>query len=503
MAEKSSSDGGGERRSRARRGRGRGRSGDRSKAPSSSSPDDSSTADDGTRFDPDGGALEAADAEGGGGGDSARRSRRRRNRPAPGGSEVEELGASTGIDVLDIPSDRRPRRAGALEPGLTLKDLLPFLRPPKTVLILGASTGGGHNRTAAALHEAFKSVDRNLIVRQHDCLDLLGPDQNPQDVRLKLEGMARSPALFGETFETVEGPTGAETVDGLGQLLTELFGEKMDQMVLDKRPDQIVCTHWLPLVHLQALKDAERLNAGVCAVISDPDLHEHWVSEVVSHYLVTDDGLKARLQRAGVDPSTVTVTGTPVSPAFADGVDKEFVLRDLGLRGSAPTILLRPGGIGATERIVEVVKSLLELASINLLVVAGKNERLREELGDLEVPQGCALKAFGFVQNIHELMGVSDLLISRASPHTMAEACAAGLPALLLRPSPGIEERMADHLMRSGCVRKAYGERDLEFLVAELVKNRRYLREMQEAAGKHRRSDAAHLAVDRLTRIVN
>lgn len=483
MAEESK--GGGERSSRRRRGRGS-KSG-------------------GSKSGPKGAERRGGDGDDAGGdGDrkDGRRGRSRRGRRArTSGGDVEELGASTGIDVIDRPAEGR-RRRGGLEPGLTLKDLLPFLRPPKTVLVLGASTGGGHNRTASALVEAFKGIDRNLVVRHHDVLDLLDKGQDSSAVRRLLEDQSRSESLFGTPFDTVEGePDGASAA--IDEILPKLFGKRMDQMLVDKRPDHVVCTHWLALRHMEKLKEEERFTASVTAAIPDPDVCDRWVSDLVAHYLVSEDGLKARLQRAGVDPSMITVTGTPVSPLFVEAVDRDAVARELGIRTSNPTVLLRPGGIGSTERILGVVKSILEAhAPTNLLVLAGKNDALREQLESVETEGGSVVKGFGFVQNIHELMGISDLLISRASPHTMAEACAAGLPALLLRPSPGIEERMADRLLRFGCAAKAYGERDLDFLVRELLKNRRYLKEMQDAAEKRRRPDAAHLAVERISKIV-
>jgi processive 1,2-diacylglycerol beta-glucosyltransferase len=377
--------------------------------------------------------------------------------------------------------------------------LLPFLRPPKSVVVLGAATGGGHNRTAAALTEALKQLDRNLVVRQHDVLDLV--DGDAASVREHLEWLSRDPSLFGLPFETRPDAPPAEeevTID-----FGKIYGDNFDHVVVDKRPDHIVCTHWLPLERLKILKDEGRLKASVSVVIPDPDLHPHWFSEVVTHYLVSHEGLRSRLESRGVDGTKVSVCGSPVAPAFLDPVDKGAVVRTLGLRAQTPSVLFRPGGVGTTERIVALVKAMLSgCPSMNLLVVTGKNERLQEELAALEVAETSCLKVFGFVQNIHELMGIADLLITRASPHTVAEAQAAGVPMLILRPSEGVEDRTADRLLRSGVALKVYGEDDLMFLVDELLKNRRRLRDMQEAAQRRKRPDSVRVTVERLAGLV-
>jgi processive 1,2-diacylglycerol beta-glucosyltransferase len=430
------------------------------------------------------------------------RERRRRRRSGPD-SEVEELGASSGIDVLELPSERGARRPGALEPGLTLKDLLPFLRPPRTVLVLGATTGNGHNRSAAALVEAFKGLDRNLIVRDADVIDLLDRNFRPAFVRALLDDLARHPAAYGTPFETIEPAEERAIPSEIDDVVEKGLAERFDQVAVERKPDHLVLTHWLPLKRLEVLKAEGRFAAAVTVVLPEPDLSLRWVSSVVDNYFVASEHVKDRLLRHGVDPNRVQVSGVPVSPAFAAAFDREQTARELGLRPQTPTLLLRPGGIGSAERILGVVRGFLDAqAPMNLLVVAGKNERLREEIQALEVPRACLLKAFGFVDNIRDLMGVSDLLVTRASPHTVAEANAAGVPLILLRPSPGIEDRMADRMVAKGCALKAYGDEDLDLIVKELVRNRRALQEMQEAARRQMRPDAAIVTADRISRLV-
>jgi processive 1,2-diacylglycerol beta-glucosyltransferase len=428
------------------------------------------------------------------------RRRRRRGREDDG---VEELGATTGIDVLDVPRrrDNEARRSSGLEPGLTLRDLMPFLRPPKTLLVLGATTGSGHARAAAAIYEGLKGTDRNLSVRQVDLLDMVSKVYRPPFVRARLEELARCQSLYGAPFETVDGYDD-QLPEDLEEFLAKVFDEKLDKLVVDKRPDQIVVTHWLPLRYLAKLREVEKLQAGVIAMLCDPDVHDLWLSDVVDHYLVPGEAARTRLIGRDVDASSVTVTGFPVAAAFAELPSRDKALRELDLKQQNPTVLLRPGGIGATERILDLVRKLFDLeVPLNLLLLAGKNDRLREEAANLAPEGGSQIKAFGFVSNVPEMMAASDLLITRASPHTLAEARAAGLPTLLLRPAPGVEDRLADKLVRSGAALKAYCEEDLLFLVRELLRNRRALRSLEEAATADRKPDSLARVVDRIVRI--
>ena len=287
--------------------------------------------------------------------DNRGRGRRRRRR---GSEAVEELGASTGIDVLE-PSPHR-RRRGALEPGLTLKDLMPFLRPPKTVLVIGVATGNGHARAAAAIVEALKGLDRNLLPRQVDLLDLVDKVYRPQLVRNILDEVSRHPALYGRPFETGDPEEIADISDETKEVLDKVFGKKLEAVTVDKRPDYLVCTHWLPLNRLNALREEGRLSAGVIAAVCDPAIHDRWLSPVVSDYIVHDERVRQALINRGVEGNHVHVAGFPVSPAFATEPDRNKVVRELGIDSKLSTVLFRPGGVGSTERISALIQQMLE-----------------------------------------------------------------------------------------------------------------------------------------------
>lgn len=429
---------------------------------------------------------------------------RRRPRGRDGGDEhVEELGASTGIDVLDVSSSRGERRDWGPRPGLTLKDLMPFLRPPRNVLILGLGSGHGHGRVAASLQEAFKDVDSNLVLREASMMDLLGKLYRAPFVETMLDDLSRNPALFGAPFETTSGEEAPGLPAELDEFLAKVFGKGMNALVLDKRPDMVVCTHWLAFRHLEMLKEAEKFTADVVAVVSDPVCHQMWKSSVVSHYIVPNDSHRIWLTEHEVDSADVSVTGFPVSPSFAQKLDSEAVLEELGLSGKNPVVLLRPDGIGVTERVVESVRGVLDLGvPLDLVVLADGNEELSQSLSELEVPEGCAIKPLSEVKNLGEVMGVSSILVTRATQHTVAEAVATGLPLVVLRPSPGMEERLADRLLKAGLGVKAYDQTDLEHILNDLLTNRRELQRMRDAGRTRRQPDAASGAVDRIASLV-
>ena len=271
----------------------------------------------------------------------------RGRRDQRGRGEVEELGAgTTGIDVLEGTREERGRRRGP-RAGLNLRDLMPFLRPPKHVVVAGVSTGAGHSRVARAVFDGLKTLDRNLTIRDLDLLDHLAPRFRAAYVRSVLDDVQRRPALFGAPFET-QPPCSAELMPAdFDDFLKSLFDEKLEQALLDRRPEWLVLSHWLPLKWLEAKSAAGATLAEDRVVASDPDYHEWWFSPVVKAWLVSNAEFSQRLVAKGVDAETVQVVGVPVDPAFRGSASREAIARDLGLRRDLPTVLFRPAGIGA------------------------------------------------------------------------------------------------------------------------------------------------------------
>jgi hypothetical protein len=89
-------------------------------------------------------------------------------------------------------------------------------------------------------------------------------------------------------------------------------------------------------------------------------------------------------------------------------------------------------------------------ASTHVIVVTGRNERMRREL-----EQDDALRAatvLGFTHRMPELMAASDVLIQNAGGLTCLEAFGAGLPVIMFDPLPGHGEDNARLMHRAGLV---------------------------------------------------
>jgi 1,2-diacylglycerol 3-beta-galactosyltransferase len=72
-----------------------------------------------------------------------------------------------------------------------------------------------------------------------------------------------------------------------------------------------------------------------------------------------------------------------------------------------------------------------------LVVVCGRNEALRAALAEKLWPENVRVVVLGFVPNMDAYMAAADLLVTKAGPGTIAEACAFGVPMVLSSYLPG------------------------------------------------------------------
>ena len=163
----------------------------------------------------------------------------------------------------------------------------------------------------------------------------------------------------------------------------------------------------------------------------------------------------------------VVVTGIPISAKFSQPVDADAVRKTYGLRDDLPTLLVLSGGFGMGP-VAEILAELDKIPTpFQTLVVAGRNEELRRELAaqDRKHPT----HVLGFVRNMHELMTLADLLITKPGGPTTSEALALGRPLFILNPIPGQEAANSDFLLQHGAAEKANRVEDLPYRLGQLL----------------------------------
>jgi len=363
----------------------------------------------------------------------------------------------------------------------------------RRILILSVKAGAGHLRAAQAVEEVIRNRFPRVDVRHAEALEYTNKAFRAA-FSAGYEKLARDlPAVWGLLYASLEDKPPESKSKAFSQLLDRLNAAPLLAMVRDYAPDAIVCTHYLPAEVLGPKRLKGELEAPLYVTLTDFCIHSMWIQDGTDHYFVASEEMAYALQARGIGHAGVSVTGIPIRPVFSAVYPPKPELRDrLGLDPDATTVLLSAGGFGLSD-IDKTVRFLAEkFDRVQFLAVAGANEKLRDSLTGVAERHPRRIIAYGFVENMHELMAASDLAVAKSGGLTSSECLAMGLPMVILKPIPGQEERNADYLLECGAAVRAHSSAHLIFKLDLLVNDRERLATMAEAARRTARPRAAH-----------
>jgi 1,2-diacylglycerol 3-beta-galactosyltransferase len=149
---------------------------------------------------------------------------------------------------------------------------------------------------------------------------------------------------------------------------------------------------------------------------------------------------------AEVSPEQMRITGLPVHPRFAEGLPEKAEARaTLGWDATLPTLLAVGGGDGMGPLYKTVRAINARKLKCQLVIIAGRNKLLKDKLEQSRWNQPTHV--YGFVNDMPRLMAAADVLVSKAGPSTICEACIAGLPMILYDAIPGQETGNVDYVV--------------------------------------------------------
>ncbi|GAB2462296.1 galactosyldiacylglycerol synthase [Streptosporangium sandarakinum] len=364
----------------------------------------------------------------------------------------------------------------------------------RTVLILSASMGAGHDAVAAELARRLSAggVDSEVA----DVLELL-PLRLGAGLRRWYGWMMRSApwmyALIYRVFFTPGGtPVGNGTPDVDGRVgvdgeparaegggggpgavpapgrtppvspLTLLAAAGLRRLVRRRPPSEVVSTFHLAAQAAGHLRRRGLLRAPSTVLLTDFAAHRLWLHPGNDRYLCPDQATARAVRAAtgrpaschapvvrpefrrpgpGADPGSTPGSGP--DPGSTSGSGPDNGPSPGSVPDTGPGTAWLPPGVRAGERLVLVsagswgVGEVEETAGVLAgsgryvpVVLCGRNRELRRRLA------GTAI-ALGWCDDMPGLMAAAYALVDNAAGLTCREAMAAGVPVLSCRPIPG------------------------------------------------------------------
>lgn len=308
---------------------------------------------------------------------------------------------------------------------------VPASRHPK-ILIISSDTGGGHRSAAAAIVAGVQK----FFEGESYAVRVVRAVEESHSVTAKLVNiynwLLRNKQHWMKYMYWAVNHVRPETREFFHKrcigYCTEVFERWCPHVVVSVHP---LTQHIFARV-LKNLKLADRI--PLVSVVTDPGygFWKGWACDDVRLYLVASEEARLQLMDYGIPPERIKISGMPVHPKFAYPGEEaaQAARKALGLDPDKFTVFVNAGweGGGNIPQIFrELVRGELEVQAIFL---AGRNEALKADAESLAESAPFPIKVIGYSEQVEQLMGAANVMISKLGGLTTFEAFACRLPII-------------------------------------------------------------------------
>lgn len=349
---------------------------------------------------------------------------------------------------------------------------------PRKVLILSGEMGEGHNAAAAAITEAIADVWPGCQVERFDTLELWGRPFS----RFMSWGYEIQIRLLPLTYEVFyDWLCRSRTFAAISKAaIGSFFGRRLQDFLKSHDADLVISTYPFGSAALHWLR-THHPSYKVPAVTYIPAFHVHpvWAYAGIDQHYVMYDTAPDHAQTAGFE-RTMRVGAPPVRSGFGT-VSKREARERLGLDQDR-FILLTTGGAWGLGGIDEAVQALTssDIERLQVLAVCGKSTKLLQHLQSMGVPEDRMI-AYGYVDNMHEIMAAADVVVTNGAGVTVLEALRTPRPCIAFKPLAGHGKASTDEMMSRDLALVANDVSELVSVTRELATDQVLMARMEHA----------------------
>ncbi|WP_129599651.1 MGDG synthase family glycosyltransferase [Anaerophilus nitritogenes] len=312
------------------------------------------------------------------------------------------------------------------------------------ILFFTVSAGAGHNKVAKTVSDYIETYYPQNNVQIIDTFNYIHPHLHKMIIETYVKSIKYIPALYRFIYKRSEFTD--SSISDVSEFFNQiLLSRKLSKLLSDFTPDVIVCTHPFPAEALSVMKRKGKINIPIVSILTDYTIHPSWINKEVDYYIFPNENFSYEFHYWNIPNEKARFLGIPVNENFNIHHDRDLLCESLHIKNTFTVLMMGGGlGLGMSETIHDLLSYPLDL---QILVVTGKNQELYDHVQNLHIPH---IKVFGFIDNIHELMSVSDVIITKPGGITVTECLIKELPIVITSKLPGQEERNTEFILNNG-----------------------------------------------------
>jgi processive 1,2-diacylglycerol beta-glucosyltransferase len=358
----------------------------------------------------------------------------------------------------------------------------------KRVLLLYISEVSGHHRATLAIETALKIIDPGTQVLNLNAFNYTNPISEKIINQLYMSVIKTAPGIWDYLYDN---PAVVRNIARIKDSVHKFNYVKLQKLFDKFKPDVVACSQAFPAGMVADFKKMYGAPFKVVGVLTDYIPHAYWIYDTIDYYITPADDISAKLVERGVPAAKIKPLGIPFDPVFNTQKNKRETRVKLGLDPDYPVILMMGGGHGIGP-MKTIVKSLAKSRHpIQEIIVAGKNRSLYKSLKKKIKKRSRRVLLFEYVNNVHELMRASDMIITKPGGVTTAEVLAQGLPMIIMKPLPGQESHNSAYLTHKGAALRVDKPSRMHEVIDGLLDRPEKLQALRNAAGKLAKPNAS------------
>ncbi len=299
------------------------------------------------------------------------------------------------------------------------------------ILVIHATAGAGHKKAAEAIFNGLQKHTTHQV-QIVDSLEYSTPFVKYFYPRTYIFLVTKLSVLWQFLFWFFGLPFLKPLVQFFRRCYNAINMQALERFLKEEKFDCILTTHFMSAEVSSYLKRTGKITSKIICVVTDFDVHPIWVNKGTDIYTGACDFTKEKIVSLGVNSNQVFSVGIPTDEKFSVVTDRRVMRQALRINPEAFTVLLATGsfGMGPLEELINLLRGY------QLLVVCGQNEALYRHLKGKSTDR---VHIFSLVNNMHELMAASDVMVTKPGGLTIAEALVKKLPLIFFSAIPGQE----------------------------------------------------------------
>ncbi len=323
------------------------------------------------------------------------------------------------------------------------------------VLIISVKAGYGHHSTGNAIIEHFSEC--GVECEMLDMFEYINHKLADSIDNGYMFSTKYFPKIYGKAYDMLDKHDKRTDKYSPMSVLSKIVSHKLHDYVKRFNPDAIIGTHSYACMMMTYLREAGVVSCPLIGVVTDFTVHPFWENTNLDYYVIADALLSNNARKKGIPPQKILPFGIPVRKNFSTKKDKLEARKELKIDNKT-TILLMMGSMGFGNILKEIAEIDRLEFDFQVICVCGKNKKKFKEISHHTWNKNII--TLGFVNNVDLLMDASDCIITKPGGLTTSEFLAKQLPAVIMNPIRGQEDRNTEFLVNAGAavmVTKTFG----------------------------------------------